>query len=649
MKQRKHSRFLFAAPILLTSLLLSCGTSSSTVSSSDSSTSSLPPSEGSSSSSSSSTDTSRVEILNGDECVLYQEDELTLEVEVENSSSPIYFLSSDPSVATVSEVGTIHALKPGTTLVTARSGTAQDQILVRVQEGLRPEIVLSAERVEMDPRTTTTLSYRVTNDGGDLSARSSDESVVTADVISASALELTAHLPGEAEITLSLESGVTKTILVIVKEESVQSLSISVDFDEIAVSEKGEVHIDILPAYREEDVELCILSGSDCLTLDGTSFLAVKAGEVRLQAFVDDYSSNVLVLSIYDFDAVLTKNPLFVGEVAEVVLSYYEGTPQELSWQIEDEEVFSLRRQDGRLFLEALRVGSSTLTLFDAHGHRATPILVEVIGGNPYEDVDPSDFYRDYSPARNARDAENRSDCFLMSGDLQVPDQEPEVASDQPTRDGLLIHNTTSLYSEDGDTYSVLDADGEVAFEVYRGGAYVTLEEVAAYVYAFGDVPPNYDADTDLEPYQSPWEEYLRVNNNFFSGKVSDYPYEPELPGISGCGGNLAYYEIDIGTTGTDCDPSFPDRIYNNGSRITRGAARIVYSSYYIDTGEPVRSEDRYVFYTYNHYNDFQEYLNYENGWGEMFGNVTGGGVLSSMNPALCHPTPYVETIRSPF
>ena len=56
--------------------------------------------------------------------------------------------------------------------------------------------------------------------------------------------------------------------------------------------------------------------------------------------------------------------------------------------------------------------------------------------------------------------------------------------------------------------------------------------------------------------------------------------------------------------------------------------------------------EDRYVFYTYNHYNDFQEYLNYQNGWGEMFGNITGGGDISSYDPNF-PPTDYVPSIRS--
>ena len=54
-----------------------------------------------------------------------------------------------------------------------------------------------------------------------------------------------------------------------------------------------------------------------------------------------------------------------------------------------------------------------------------------------------------------------------------------------------------------------------------------------------------------------------------------------------------------------------------------------------------------YVFYTHNHYNDFREYLNYYGGWGEMFGNVTGGGEYSSEYNA--NPTPYVTTAYANF
>ena len=266
---------------------------------------------------------------------------------------------------------------------------------------------------------------------------------------------------------------------------------------------------------------------------------------------------------------------------------------------------------------------------------------------DPYINVNVDKFYENYTPAVSASDAYYRTIHYLMSGDISDQDQAPTIAENRPMLDGMYIRNTSALYSEDGDTYFVLDANGNVANRIYRDGAYVTLEEVAAYVMAFGDIPPNYTISKKTKPANSPWGKYLRLNHTKFSGSTSKYPYEPELPDISGCGGDLQYYEIDIGTTGTDCDPGYAITIYNNGTTITRGAARIVYARHDKNDDQIIDLNERYVFYTYNHYNDFQEYLNYEGGWGEMFGNITGGGTLSSKYNY--NPTPYVEVIRDDF
>ena len=227
-----------------------------------------------------------------------------------------------------------------------------------------------------------------------------------------------------------------------------------------------------------------------------------------------------------------------------------------------------------------------------------------------------------------------------MSGELTVPDQVPKLSDYRPKQDGAYIRNEETVYEEDGNAYVVSDAYGNEAFTVYREGGYITLEEVAAYVYAFGTYPKNYTTSKNTDPDDSIWDEYLRLNHTAFSGDTDRYPYEPELPNISGCGGSLRYYEMDIGTTGTDCDPSYPVEIYNDGNDITRGAARIVYGKTDLDKDGVFEAGEWHVFYTYNHYNDFQEYLNYAGGWGETFGNITGGGTLSST--AYFNPTDYV-------
>ena len=248
------------------------------------------------------------------------------------------------------------------------------------------------------------------------------------------------------------------------------------------------------------------------------------------------------------------------------------------------------------------------------------------------------------SPAQSYEEALERSRLGLLSGLDHVPDQAPEISEYRPMQGDAYIRNNEPLFADEN-TYVVVDAYGNEVLRIYRGGAYITLEEVAAYVYAFGDVPANYVSSKKTQPEASIWGEYLRLNHSAFSGNTEKYPYEPVLPNISGCGGELYYYEIDIGTTGTDCDPKYISKIYNDGETITRGAARIVYTRYDKNKNEIIEPNEKYVFYTYNHYNDFMEYLNYYGGWGEMFGNITGGGTISSKTHY--NPTPYVPVVMA--
>ena len=273
-----------------------------------------------------------------------------------------------------------------------------------------------------------------------------------------------------------------------------------------------------------------------------------------------------------------------------------------------------------------------------------------VIPADKYKNMTAEEFYSDYEPAVSYLDAILRSAEGFMSGDITTPDQAPITPSHVPMSGGKYVRNSSTYFSDGGYSYTVVDGRGNEVLKVYKGGGYITLEEVAAYVYAFGEVPPNYDSDKDCdyvsESSKSEWGKYLRLNDSKFSGSTAKYPYEPELPNISGCGGTYQYYEIDIGTTGTDCDPKYSAVLYNNGTRIDRGAARIVYVKY--DGSRRITDPtERYVFYTYNHYNDFQEYLNYYGGWGEKFGNITGGGTISSKYNY--NPTPYVEVERGDF
>ena len=265
---------------------------------------------------------------------------------------------------------------------------------------------------------------------------------------------------------------------------------------------------------------------------------------------------------------------------------------------------------------------------------------------DPYVNVNKDEFYGRYTPACCYEDAQYRSQHNLLSGVEAVPQQMFTRANYQPMSGQLYVRNADSYYEDDGNTYVVTDGFGTPVLRIYKGGGYITLEEVAAYMYAFGgsssNLPANYTTNKKGSPSSSPWGKYLRCNHSQFSGNTSKYPYEPVLPNINGCGGQLQYYEMDIGTTGTST-PSQNSGAYNNGYSIVRGAARLVYSRQDLNGNGVYEEGEVYVFYTHNHYNDFTEYLNYYGGWGLTFGNVTGGGQFD--DKVNCNPTPYPEVV----
>ena len=320
-----------------------------------------------------------------------------------------------------------------------------------------------------------------------------------------------------------------------------------------------------------------------------------------------------------------------VGDIIQLEIQE-EGVS--VTWTASNDAVFV----DKTGQVTACREGKAAVTA--SYGELTDSVLIEVGATSTQKnDIDEGS----HTPAASHAEALERSKKGIPSGSITVPDQAPVLSEYRPMKDGKYILNSKSYFA-DNNTYIVVDAYGEEVFRVYKGGGYITLEEIAAYVYAFGDIPANYVEGKNMEPENSIWGEYLRLNHTKFSGNTQKYPYEPKLPNISGCGGDLYYYEIDIGTTGTDCDDSFLVKTYNDGQSITRGAARIVYGKYDLNGNGIYEFGEHHVFYTYNHYNDFQEYLNYYGGWGEMFGNITGGGSLSSKKNYK--PTPYVDVVR---
>ena len=267
---------------------------------------------------------------------------------------------------------------------------------------------------------------------------------------------------------------------------------------------------------------------------------------------------------------------------------------------------------------------------------------------DPYINVNKTEFYADYKRATTYEDAIYRTKHYLMSGD--ITDQNYLPVEGKLMEEDKAIKYTDATYVLDADgkylayVPNVIDGDNYI---IFYGAAYTSLNEVAAYLLAFGSVPANQiknKSKTGQNQAISNWGKYGRVNDNEFYGG-SSYKYEPDIP----TNDRYLIHEIDFGTTGDYYTGTRYQSLYNNGSSITRGAARFVYTA-----DSSVKSiNERYVFYTYNHYNDFQEYLNYHNGWGIRFGNESAGNRYCSgkndYDSSFTPPTQCPETLLKKY
>lgn len=418
----------------------------------------------------------------------------------------------------------------------------------------------------------------------------------------------------------------------------------------LEIGESATLYSKISPSNIEEAITYEAISGNSNIEINNNKVIAKAAGKSIIIAKYKEAISNEIEINIFQSGSEPLSINLTVDkytcDVGDVVTINYSVLPSNAGKNI----TFFVKYGSANCRVIGNKIyilDEGAICIYGKIKNTISNEIIinrEIITSDPYVNVSQTEFYSNYKKATSYRDAYYRTLHGFMSGSISSQDQAPSYASYRPKENGVYIRNSSSQYTSDKNTYYVIDSYGKIVNEIYKGGAYVTLEEVAAYIFAFNDVPPNYTENKNVSPTSSIWGKYLRLNHSYFSGDTSRYPYEPVLPNIKGCGGDLYYYELDIGTTGTDCDPKYPAKEYNNGSSITRGAARIVYSRYDKYKNDITDINEKYLFYTYNHYNDFQEYLNYEGGWGEMFGNITGGGSISSTSNYK--PTPYVETLK---
>ena len=301
------------------------------------------------------------------------------------------------------------------------------------------------------------------------------------------------------------------------------------------------------------------------------------------------------------------------------------------SSELSNSSIYNSSNQSSELSNSSIKEISNTNS-YSSSSYIYEPIRYVQIDSNPiekdpYTGLSHSEFYSNYTEATSYEDAKLRTEYGFISGSIDFS---------KGLKESNTIFSGENFVKFGNYTYGVNISNQIISYEmnlpdgshktIYKGAGYVTLEEVAAYILAFGEVPANsnYDKNKNGQSQSiAKWGKYGRVNVGKYSNDVSRYPNEPELPTKDSNGKLYQYTETDIGLSD-----------YNNGSYIDRGAYRVCFTSSYKDGSKITDVRERYVFFTGNHYYDFEEYLNYYGGWGNKFGYETGNKVS---------PTPYIE------
>lgn len=156
----------------------------------------------------------------------------------------------------------------------------------------------------------------------------------------------------------------------------------------------------------------------------------------------------------------------------------------------------------------------------------------------------------------------------------------------------------------------------------------LTYENVCLYYMAFRQLPPNYfyNSASKALSYGTSGREWFKYDKSQYHS--TDYT---TVLGTFNLPDSGAYYELDIDLTG----------YYNTGSKITRGAGRVVIV---VDGIEDYGSEP-VCYYTEDHYADFKEFYNYSGGWSPLFAGVANGSGSYHNEPTSSLTRPSATTV----
>lgn len=148
---------------------------------------------------------------------------------------------------------------------------------------------------------------------------------------------------------------------------------------------------------------------------------------------------------------------------------------------------------------------------------------------------------------------------------------------------------------------------------IKKGLWYTDLDDVITYLLAFDELPDNYYDSTNKSSCYSEFGNYCRLSPGRYS--TSDrgpHPYSDYGDGFPTPDDGY-YWEYDVGYVLNE------NTKYAGSSSFNRGPLRLIIYYEGIQNQPTEYGNIPTIFYTYNHYETFFEYANYENGWSKEY------------------------------
>ena len=295
---------------------------------------------------------------------------LTAKVEPANSTDPVTWSSSDPSVATVDDTGKVTAVKAGVAEITAKAGDMSATCAVTVKAKVIAVTSVSLDKTTLDltEGDTETLTATVSPDNATdktVSWSSSDASVATVD----QAGKVAAVKAGTATITAKAgDKSATCAVTVKAKVVAVTSVSLDKTTLDLTEGDTETLTATVDPDNATDKTVSWSTSDSSVATVGDTGKVtAVKAGTATITAKAGDKSATCAVTVKAKVIAVtsvsLDKTTLDLTEGDTETLTATVGpdnaTDKTVTWSSSDNSVATV---DDNGKVTAVKAGTATIT-----------------------------------------------------------------------------------------------------------------------------------------------------------------------------------------------------------------------------------------------------------------------------------------------